>query len=538
MIRKYLQAIVLLISIICAQKTLADGQSDTISYPTSDVLEIKTKNVNIKKSEPLYYLPQSTGRTEVTYYDEPVNLPRWGTDIDLGRGVGVAMDVVPAGSYQGRIVVARLHRMYGAAADTIRVYYSNDGGSSWNQWWAIYTLGNWQFWEKISISCSRTKVAVFSQLFSSSIETDFVSCDIFDFSGSHIAFDVDSLIFTGIPPMDPDCTCDAEDFSTDIWFYVVYMKPWNLEFRAFDENGGVHNSTTICSEGWYPDIDWDFDNLFVTYWYYINQLIYATFSPNYGSSWNGPFLISMDPYSLWPKIAGHGFSAVVVMEWPIDGIAYRYTTDFGNSWNPTSGMYLPCDSTDVCPSVTEVNSTNQYSFFYAKGGNKAYKAWMNPTSNQWYDHLQIGDVSASILDEFSAHDIRYLWNSSPAKVGAVWIDDRTGWYHAWFDCGNVGIEENNERQQTHNSLRIFPNPITVFTTIQYSVRKKTHVELAVYNAIGRQVDLLVNKTQLPGDHQINWNITSFSLEHLPNGIYFLQLKADNFIERKKMVVLR
>ncbi len=71
------------------------------------------------------------------------------------------------------------------------------------------------------------------------------------------------------------------------------------------------------------------------------------------------------------------------------------------------------------------------------------------------------------------------------------------------------------------------------TTIKYSIAKTSLVTLTVYDALGKQVAELVKQKQLPGNY-----FASFNASGLPSGIYFYTLKAGNFTQTRKMVLIK
>ena len=79
----------------------------------------------------------------------------------------------------------------------------------------------------------------------------------------------------------------------------------------------------------------------------------------------------------------------------------------------------------------------------------------------------------------------------------------------------------------------YPNPFNPTTTIQYSIKERSSVELVLYDILGRQVEVLVKEEQDAGYYKINFNAG-----YLASGIYLYRLKAGNFVETKKMVLLR
>ncbi len=79
----------------------------------------------------------------------------------------------------------------------------------------------------------------------------------------------------------------------------------------------------------------------------------------------------------------------------------------------------------------------------------------------------------------------------------------------------------------------YPNPFNPTTTIGYGIKEKSNVKITIINSIGEEVALLVNEAKEPGYHTVE-----FSAANLPSGVYFYQLRAGNFIEMKKMILLK
>jgi phosphodiesterase/alkaline phosphatase D-like protein len=84
----------------------------------------------------------------------------------------------------------------------------------------------------------------------------------------------------------------------------------------------------------------------------------------------------------------------------------------------------------------------------------------------------------------------------------------------------------------------YPNPFNPTTNIKYSVPpvEKGYIpslQLIVYDILGREVATLVNEKQKPGYYEVDWNASE-----LTSGIYFYRLKVGNFLETKKMILLK
>ncbi len=79
----------------------------------------------------------------------------------------------------------------------------------------------------------------------------------------------------------------------------------------------------------------------------------------------------------------------------------------------------------------------------------------------------------------------------------------------------------------------YPNPFNPTTTIRYSVPEQGYVTITVYDASGKEVALIVNADKSIGEYAVEFNATNLS-----NGIYFYQMRMDEFIQTKKMMVLK
>jgi len=79
----------------------------------------------------------------------------------------------------------------------------------------------------------------------------------------------------------------------------------------------------------------------------------------------------------------------------------------------------------------------------------------------------------------------------------------------------------------------YPNPFNPSTTIEYGLPQDTYVRLEVYNVLGERVSVLSDGLQDAGYHSV-----VFEPEGLLSGMYFYRLQAGNFVETKKLIILR
>jgi photosystem II stability/assembly factor-like uncharacterized protein len=81
----------------------------------------------------------------------------------------------------------------------------------------------------------------------------------------------------------------------------------------------------------------------------------------------------------------------------------------------------------------------------------------------------------------------------------------------------------------------FPNPFNPSTSIQYAVSSRQFVNLKVYDVLGNEVAILVNLEQPAGSYNVEFRIDNLELS---SGVYFYRIQAGNFVETKKMILMK
>jgi len=79
----------------------------------------------------------------------------------------------------------------------------------------------------------------------------------------------------------------------------------------------------------------------------------------------------------------------------------------------------------------------------------------------------------------------------------------------------------------------YPNPFNPATTIKYALPKDVKVVIKVYDILGREVKTLVNEFKKAGYYYIIFDGSNYA-----SGVYFYQIKAGEFVQSKKMVILK
>jgi len=84
----------------------------------------------------------------------------------------------------------------------------------------------------------------------------------------------------------------------------------------------------------------------------------------------------------------------------------------------------------------------------------------------------------------------------------------------------------------------YPNPFNPITNITYTLPKASQVKMVIYNDLGQEVRMLVNKHQPAGRYTVQWDGRDRFGNPVPSGVYFYKLKAGNFVQNRKMILMR
>ena len=104
---------------------------------------------------------------------------------------------------------------------------------------------------------------------------------------------------------------------------------------------------------------------------------------------------------------------------------------------------------------------------------------------------------------------------------------------------NPNLNNNNNNIPTKFYLyQNYPNPFNPDTKIKYDVpiigkRNSFHVQVRIYDILGREISTLVNDYKQSGSYEIEWNASNYA-----SGIYFYKIEAGDFITTKKMLLIK
>ncbi len=97
----------------------------------------------------------------------------------------------------------------------------------------------------------------------------------------------------------------------------------------------------------------------------------------------------------------------------------------------------------------------------------------------------------------------------------------------------TSVDQNNISVKQFSLNQNYPNPFNPTTSISYQLSESGKVNMKVYDMLGKEVSTLVDENQIEGFYKVNFDASSLS-----SGIYFYKIQTENFIETKKMILVK
>lgn len=151
------------------------------------------------------------------------------------------------------------------------------------------------------------------------------------------------------------------------------------------------------------------------------------------------------------------------------------------------------------------------------------------TSGEMIDHIMISN------ELYGVHMDSTERVENPSYIGS-YLSTTSDHYPVWtrFDFRRLSsTPRDNASPKAFALEQNYPNPFNPTTTIAYQLASFSDVKLEVFDVLGRKVGTLVNSRQAAGTYRVNFNAS-----HLASGVYFYRLQAGNFVQTKKMMLVK
>jgi N-acetylneuraminic acid mutarotase len=228
-----------------------------------------------------------------------------------------------------------------------------------------------------------------------------------------------------------------------------------------------------------------------------------------------------------------------------NGLIYLFGGSTYPPWVALSTVYAYNPQTDTWDTTLTHMPTPRFGLqtflfnekIYAIGGSQAQGTSLatvevyDPVTDTW--DITLPDMPFNSLDPGQAivDNKIYIISGTPdwqSSDGWVWqftppISDVE---HEFTSLTEFALEQN------------YPNPFNPSTKIKYSVTQSSNVTIKVFDVLGNEIETLVNEEKPTGTYEVTFDSHSGEVRNLPSGIYFYQLKAGDYVNTKKMILIK
>ena len=183
----------------------------------------------------------------------------------------------------------------------------------------------------------------------------------------------------------------------------------------------------------------------------------------------------------------------------------------------------------------------RYNYTYEEGRLIYY------TLSYWRDDSWIYGGSDTYTYDINGYLIEYIsdWSVRGFPPNGVWrlinaYDTNGNLFESLCQTleESVAIAEDNFLPEIFKLSQNYPNPFNPLTTIQYELPQRSDVQIAIYDLLGKKVTTLATVAQDAGYKSIQWDATNDEGQPVSAGMYFYQIKAGDFVQTRKMILLK
>ena len=115
-----------------------------------------------------------------------------------------------------------------------------------------------------------------------------------------------------------------------------------------------------------------------------------------------------------------------------------------------------------------------------------------------------------------------------------------GLYQQMAVVNNLTVSTDNETlgPKVFAIHQNYPNPFNPVTTLRYDLPEDGLVDITIYDMLGNVVSNLINTNQSSGYKSIQWDATNNQGQPVSAGVYLYKIQAGDFVDTKKMILLK
>lgn len=269
-------------------------------------------------------------------------------------------------------------------------------------------------------------------------------------------------------------------------------------------------------------------------------------STDYGVTAPALFFTADSPYlKESPRMAATGFSnntAVILTRRLFGGgdwdPYYFYTTDITAGAPVFSNNYLSSTSdTTMGVSVSARQRTNGSYLFafnnrFGPNESKIYTRTFTAGSFGALTQANPNNLPGTNIYGYPDAGFRNVNNDSCL---VIWGGFAGNGSYVTGGCGGTftSIGSSGTLAESYSLSQNYPNPFNPSTIINYSLPVQSNVSIKVFDVLGKEIGNLMNEMQTAGIHSVEFNAVN-----LPSGVYYYRIEANDFVDTKKMLLIK
>jgi Secretion system C-terminal sorting domain len=231
-----------------------------------------------------------------------------------------------------------------------------------------------------------------------------------------------------------------------------------------------------------------------------------------GNSWSGPFGFDLD-YSIFGSCMAPGDKY------------YLTTSNIYNAQILLVNGYVPVELSSFESKLNLSNVLLQWTTVTEKN-NKGFIVQRKFNDGDWKELGFItGNGTSTQLHSYNFSDKLSESGKYSYRLKQVDFDGK-------IEYSNE-VEVNFNAPEKYSLEQNYPNPFNPSTTIKYQIPKPGIVTLKVYDILGKEVATLVSENKIEGTYDITFDASRFT-----SGVYIYQLRANDYVSSKKMILLK
>ena len=151
-------------------------------------------------------------------------------------------------------------------------------------------------------------------------------------------------------------------------------------------------------------------------------------------------------------------------------------------------------------------------------------------SGNFEDYSKVGPAVSTFIDSAASPGTLYYYRLKIVKSDSTLIES----YPIMLNAVVTSVKQSNAPPAQFELFDNYPNPFNPSTTISYSVPKTSLVTIKVYDTLGQEIATLVNEQKNAGYYSVQFSADS----RYASGVYFYTMQAGDFLQTKKLVLLK